>query len=92
MFAGWPAGRCRELLDERATPTREELLEICIRAVDAPSRYFFCPIIDTPPRRPVGEPFDCTDVTPCCPHRDEFDGARVGQRKFACPRHCPCHD
>jgi len=34
----------------------------------------------------------CTEESPCCDRRGEYNGFGSGPLKFICPKHCPCHD
>lgn len=34
----------------------------------------------------------CTEESPCCNRRGEYNGFGSGILKFVCPKHCPCHD
>lgn len=34
----------------------------------------------------------CSEATPCCERRDEYNGFGTGPHTFECPKSCPCHD
>ena len=35
---------------------------------------------------------DCSEESPCCERRGEYNGYASGPLIFTCPNHCSCHD
>jgi len=42
--------------------------------------------------QPVRRPDPCTEQTPCCDRRNEYNGFNSGPHIFECPKGCACHD
>ncbi len=39
-----------------------------------------------------GPAWPCSEASPCCDRRDEYNGFASGSLLFECPRSCACHD